>query len=70
MSSWRVAVLSVETLRQQVVGSWSAARVRECLPRLRRFLVSRSGREHQETQVRAFLAGLSDRQQAGQRAVA
>ena len=57
VSSWTVVVLSLETLRQQVVGRWSEARVRECLPRLRRFLVSRSRRRHQETDVRAFLTG-------------
>jgi hypothetical protein len=59
VSSWTVTVLSLETLRQQVVGHWSEARVRACLPRLRRFLVSRSGRAHQETDVRAFLMGAS-----------
>lgn len=57
VSTWTVSVLSLETLRQQVVGQWSEARVRACLSRLRRFLVSRSGRAHQETDVRAFLSG-------------
>jgi len=63
VSTWTVTVLSLETLRVQVQGSWSEARVRACLPRLRRFVVSRSQRAHQETEVRAFLAGLQPRQQ-------
>jgi hypothetical protein len=62
VSSWTVAVLGLETLRQQVVGSWSEARVGACLPRLRRFVVNRSKRPHQESEVRAFLTG-----QPGQR---
>ena len=70
VSSWRVSVLSLETLRQQVVGYWSEARVRECLPRLRRFLVSRSRRRHQESEVREFLAGSRPRQPAQLRAAA
>jgi hypothetical protein len=70
VSSWTVSVLSLETLRVQVVGTWSAARVRECLPRLRRFLVSRSQRAHQETAVREFLAGIRPYQRAQQRAAA
>lgn len=61
VSTWTMSVLSLETLRVQVVGQWSEARVRECLPRLRRFLVSRSGRAHQETEVRAFLTGQQGR---------
>jgi hypothetical protein len=68
VSTWRVSVLSLETLRQQVVGQWSAARLRDCLPRLRRFLVSRSSRPHQETAVRDFLAGSRPRQPAQLRA--
>lgn len=63
VSSWTVTVLSLETLRQQVVGSWSETRVRECLPRLRRFLVSRSRRGHQESEVRAFLTGQPQQRQ-------
>ncbi|HJZ48804.1 MAG TPA: transposase [Roseiflexaceae bacterium] len=57
VSTWTVTVMSLETLRQQVVGTWTDVRVRACLPRLRRFLVSRSRRPHQETEVRAFLTG-------------
>jgi hypothetical protein len=67
VSSWTVSVLSLETLRQQVVGQWTEARVRECLPRLRRFLVSRSRRPHQESEVRAFLMGRPQQRQPVQR---
>jgi hypothetical protein len=70
VSSWTLTVLSLETLRQQVVGTWSEARVRECLPRLRRFLVSRSKRAHQESEVRAFLTGQSQQRQPVQRRAA
>ena len=46
--------LGVDTVRQQVQGAWSAARVHACLPRLRRFLCSRPRRRgHQESAVRA-----------------
>jgi hypothetical protein len=70
VSSWTMTVLSLETLRQQVVGSWSEARVRECLPRLQRFLVSRSRRPHQESEVRAFLRGQPQQHQPLQRRAA
>jgi hypothetical protein len=63
ISSWTLTVLGLETLRQQVVGSWSAARVQACLPRLVRFLASRSQRPHQETEVRAWLLGQNRRRQ-------
>jgi hypothetical protein len=62
VSTWRVTLLSLETVRQQVVGTWTEARVRECLPRLQRYLVSRTRRPHQETEVRAFLSGQSHHQ--------
>jgi hypothetical protein len=39
-SSWLLAGLSVATLRVQVRGNWTVARIRACLPRLVRFLVS------------------------------
>lgn len=68
ISSWTLTVLGLETLRQQVVGSWSAARVRECLPRLLRFLSSRPHRPHQETEVRAWLLGQPCRRQLTERA--
>jgi hypothetical protein len=64
ISSWTLTLLGLETLRQQVVGSWSAARVQACLPRLVRFLASRAQRPHQETEVRAWLLGQHRRRQA------
>lgn len=70
VSTWLVTVLALATLRQQVVGSWSEARVRDCLPRLRRFLVSRTRRAHQETEVRAFLTGRPQQRQLVQRRAA
>jgi hypothetical protein len=68
ISSWTLTVLGLETLRQQVVGSWSAARVQACLPRLVRFLASRPQRPHQETEVRAWLLGQHRRRQPPARA--
>jgi hypothetical protein len=57
VSSWLLSGLGLDTLRQQVQGSWSEARLQACLPRLRRFLCSRPRRRgHQETTVRAWLA--------------
>lgn len=56
VSSWVLASLSVATLRVQVRGSWTVARVRECLPRLVRFLVSSPRkRRQQEADVRQWL---------------
>jgi hypothetical protein len=58
VSSWGLVGLGLETLRQQVQGTWSQTRLRACLPRLRRFLVlPPRRREHQETAVRAWLKG-------------
>jgi hypothetical protein len=55
--SWLLASLGVETLRQQVRGHWTLARLRECLERRRRFLVSSPRqRSQQESEVRAWLA--------------
>jgi len=39
-SSWLLAGLSVQTLRQQVRGSWSVARIHDCRSQLARFLVT------------------------------
>jgi Transposase DDE domain len=56
VSSWLLSGLGLDTLRQQVQGTWSEARVQACLPRLRRFLCSRPRRRvHQESAVRAWL---------------
>jgi len=70
LSSWLLSGLGLDTLRQQVQGSWSKARLQACLPRLRRFLCSRPRRRvHQETTRRAWLEQRarvhSDRQRQG-----
>jgi hypothetical protein len=71
VSSWLLTSLCLDTLRQQVHGSWSATRLRTCLPRLRRFLiVSPRQRIHQETDVRTWLESKSISQQPPQRRVA
>ena len=58
VSSWLLTGVCLATLRQQVQGQWSQARLRACLPRLQRFLCSRLRlRGHQETEVRAWLVG-------------
>ncbi len=55
-SSWLLAGLSVQTLRVQVRGTWTVARIRACLPRLVRFLVSsRRKRRQQEGDIRYWL---------------
>lgn len=57
VSSWLLTGLSLDTVRQQVQGTWSQARLRACLPRLRRFLArSPRRRTHQESAMRAWLA--------------
>jgi hypothetical protein len=56
VSSWLLSGLGLDTLRQQVQGRWSEARLQACLPRLRRFLCSRPRRRgHQESTMRAWL---------------
>jgi hypothetical protein len=60
VSTWSLVGLGLETLRHQVQHRGSLARIRTCLPRLRRLLCSRPRRrEHQETAVRACLEGRS-----------
>ena len=55
-SSWLLAGLSVQTLRQQVRGQWSVARIHACLALLRRFLVtSRRQRRQAEADIRQWL---------------
>jgi DDE family transposase len=55
-SSWLLAGLSVATLREQVRGSWTAARLQACLPQLLRFLISSPRkREQQEAAIRQWL---------------
>jgi hypothetical protein len=56
VSSWLLSALGLDTLRQQVQGSWSAARLQTCLPRVRRFVCTRPRRRvHQESTVRVWL---------------
>jgi hypothetical protein len=56
VSSWLVSGLGLDTLRQQVQGTWSEAHLQACLPRLRRFLCSRPRRRgHQEATRRVWL---------------
>jgi hypothetical protein len=56
-STWELTVVSIDVLRQQVRGSWGAARLHSCLARLQRFLTGRhrEQRAHQETSLRAWL---------------
>ena len=55
-SSWLLTGLRLGTVQQQVQGTWSEARLRACLPWLRRFLTSSPRRRrHQESTVRAWL---------------
>jgi hypothetical protein len=56
VSSWLLSGLGLDTRRQQVQGTWSEVQVQACVPRLRRFLCSRSRRRiHQESAARAWL---------------
>jgi hypothetical protein len=56
VSSWLLSGLGLDTLRQQVQGGWSEARLQACLPRLHRFLCSRPRRRGcQESTVRTWL---------------
>ncbi len=64
ISTWLLTSLCLDCLTQQVRGSWTAARLRACLSRLRRFCGSSPRRRiHQETSLRAWLA--PPRSQAG-----
>ncbi len=56
ISSWSISILCLQTLRHQVLGQWSMARLQACLPRLQRFLTSKQrNRGHEETDVRCWL---------------
>jgi Transposase DDE domain len=71
VSSWLLSGLGLDTLRQQVQGRWSEARLQACLPRLRRFLCSHPRRRvHQESTVRAWLEQRSRAGPGGQRQAA
>ena len=55
VSSWFLSGRGLDTLRQQVQGRWSEARLQACLDHLHRFLCSRPRRRvHQESTVRAW----------------
>lgn len=57
LSSWMLTSVCLETLRVQVLGQWSAARVRACAPALQRYLRSSPRkRRHRETTIRRWLA--------------
>ena len=59
VSTWRLTELGVTTLRQQVQGTWTSARVVSCLPRLRRFVGESSRRRpHNETTLRTWFVEL------------
>ncbi len=54
--SWRVCQMRRDTVRQKVLGRWTRARLRACLPRLRCFLCgSPCQRTQQETHLRNWL---------------
>ena len=57
ISTWLLTSLCLDCLTQQVHGYWTAARLRMCLSRLRRFCGSSPRRRvHQEMSLRAWLA--------------
>ena len=56
VSSWTTTARCVQTLRVLVQGSWTFARMRDCLPCLSRYLCSRRRtRPHQESCIRRQL---------------
>jgi hypothetical protein len=57
ISHWGLARWELETLRTLLRGSWTRQRVQDCLPQLRRYLVSRQRdkRLSQETEVQHWL---------------
>ena len=56
LSSWLLTALCVQTLRVVVQGYWTPARLRACLPQLRRFVCgSPRLRPHQESTIRSRL---------------
>lgn len=59
ISQWLLCAVCLETLRGQVRGQWSAQRVHDCLPWLRRFLRgSPRRRRHQGQQISQWLGSL------------
>lgn len=62
LSSWMLTSVCLDTLRVQVLGQWSAARVRACAPALQRYLRSSPRqRTHRETRIRGWLATKRER---------
>jgi Transposase DDE domain len=60
VSSWTLAAISLQSLKQAVWGGWTRHRFLMCLPWLRRYLCHHPRqRGHQETEIRAFLLSLS-----------
>lgn len=55
ISSWTITSVSVQTLRQLVVGCWTFARLQACWPLLLRYLAHRRRRPHQESTIRSQL---------------
>jgi hypothetical protein len=56
VSSWLLTALCVQTLRTVVQGYWTPARLRACLPHLRRFVCeSPRRRQQQESTIRRQL---------------
>lgn len=56
VSSWSVTAVTVQTLRLVVQGYWTLARLRQCLPYLRRYLTGRwRHRDQQERTIRQQL---------------
>lgn len=67
LSEWRVSSLCLDTLRGQVLGQWSAQRVRACAAQLQRYLRSSPRtRCHQASTIRRWLATKSRAPAPGQ----
>ena len=68
LSEWMLAEISVDLLRQQIRGSYTADRYRACLPRLQRFLGSgHRQRPHHYSQVCRWLGTSMTSSEAGVR---
>lgn len=69
VSRWGVSRLLLDILIQAIQGTLTMARVRVCLPRLHRYLVThpRRDRVHQATEVWAWLSGVRFTSRAAQR---
>lgn len=60
LSSWTLATIGVQHLKQIVWGGWSEQRLRACLPWLLRYFGQRRRkRGHQETEIRAQLLAVT-----------